>query len=122
MPNDTRWEPHILYSFLIANGSDEKGEKLPSDEFIDKINTFGITLKTALGGVTKIRVVEAEGDTAQWLPERTALLLTLAAASQQSVVDALIEREEASLTAAFGQDAIWITREELDVFKALREA
>ncbi len=112
-----RWERRLLYSFLIGK-RDSAGDELDEDLLEDGLRELGRTLKRGLGGATRIRTLEAEGQTLQWATERTALVVALVSSAHEARADSLVASMERWLVETFRQDEVWVAKDEWKLFIA----
>ena len=112
------WEDRLLYSLFIGKRRDEV--EIPAAEFDLALKSLTDRIKTTLGAYTRVRFIEAEGETLTWGQEPTALVLVIADVAQKNLADAAVTDTAARLAEDLSQDAIWITRLRLDLFVAQR--
>ncbi len=121
MTASERWEHRFLYSFLIGR-CDRYGNELDADVVEDGLRELGWRLKRALGGATRIRSLEAEGQTLQWAAEQTALMIAIVVGDQELRADSLVAELEPWLVETFRQDEVWVAKDEWRLFIARRSA
>ncbi|MBU6400132.1 MAG: hypothetical protein KGS61_07420 [Verrucomicrobia bacterium] len=117
MATTNRWERRLLYTFLIGK-RDRSGLELDEEVLEDGLAELGHRLKHELGGATRIRTMEAEGQTVQWATEKTALIVIFVPSSQENQANALVARLEPWLVETFRQDEVWIAKDEWKLFIA----
>jgi hypothetical protein len=107
-----RWEPRVLYTFLIAKR--DRAHNLIEQRLVDRalVRLFE-SLRKALGGVTKMRPFEAVGSTSEWGREPTTVVLVLAKVAEEETADNSVATQGASLTQTLAQDEVWIAKQTL---------
>jgi hypothetical protein len=114
------WGARLLYAFLIAQ-TDRDAHRIPQESFHGALADLFERLKTALGGMTRIRPVEAIGETTGWGTEPTTVVLVLADQVEERTADSIIAEEARRLRLDLFQDEVWVTKQSLQLYVA-REA
>ncbi|MHB8523789.1 MAG: hypothetical protein ACYDH9_23960 [Limisphaerales bacterium] len=117
MATFNRWERRLLYTFLIGK-RDRSGAELDDEVLEDELMELGQRLKRGLGGATRIRSLEAEGQTVQWATEKTALIVAMVPATRETQADWLVSSLEQWLLDTFRQEEVWIAKDEWKLFVA----
>jgi hypothetical protein len=121
MPDEScqseKWEPQRLYCFLLGH-LDRYDERIPENIFDDSLNELIKALVDELEGCTEVQLMDAFGHTQQWAPQATTLVLALVMPSHEQSADDWVVAREKKLLTAFKQKEIWITKQEVNLFKA----
>jgi hypothetical protein len=115
-PRIGEWSGQLLYTLFVGRNRGE--DEIPASEFDPALKKLTDGIKGALGAYTRVRFVEAEGNTQAWGQEPTTLILVIAQPNQHEVANSTLARFATSLAKELGQDAIWVTRLRLDLFIA----
>src|SRR5436309_12661573 len=120
MARSDGWQERLFCIFFIGKRGSDKNP-IPARKFNKAVGELRAGLKSALGGSTTVRSLEAKGDTLLWGPEPTRLILVIAGLDQEELVDSTIADLGPKVATDLDQDAIWITKQLLKLFVARRD-
>ena len=119
MASSDDWQERLFCIFFIGKRGPDK-KLIPRRKFNRGVGKLRKGLKTALGAYTTVRSLEARGDTRQWGPEPTRLIIVIAATEQEELLDSTVAKLGKDAANDLEQDSIWITKQRLTLFVARR--
>jgi len=102
------WRACWIYLIFIGR-NDRDGTKIPDLHFDEARDTVEQMILTALGGLTRVRVIEGHGTTSTWAEETSTLLACITEAQQ---ADQIFEQCATALRASLAQDQVWVAKQQ----------
>ena len=98
---------------MFIGRNDRDGIKIPDPLFDEARDAVEQLILTRLGGLTKLRVIEGWGRTANWADEQSTLLACL---TEEPQADHVFEHCAKALARSLVQEQIWIAKQQTDLF------
>ncbi len=121
MSSSTDWHERLLCIFFIGKHG-PNGKVIPREQFNASITRLRIGLKEAVGGYTTVRSLEAKGDTRQWGPEPTRLIVVIVEDGREADLNVAVKCFGVRAADELGQQAIWVIKQRVSLFVAQRSS
>ena len=106
----------LFYQFIVLLGRGIPSGQVDDATFHGCVLELATKLKDRFGGVTKVKILQAHGDTATWSTEESLLVVCLTPAQENA--GAVVEEETSHARATLKQDEVWVTRHDVLLHKS----
>src|ERR1700723_1736599 len=106
MASPKNWKPRLLYVFLIGKrvGNDRL---LEPHEIASALGNLYAGIMTTFGNMTRIRTLDAVGETQNWGLEPSTLVFILAEIIHEGRADSFLATEGATIMQMLEQQEVW---------------